>query len=60
MAGFSDQVTDAKVLDDAKESDAAVSTPATPSKSTDDSSITRTKRSISESEVPTVAKVMKV
>ncbi len=41
--------------------DAAASKPATPSKNTDDSSITRTKRSISELEEQTVAaKIMKV
>ncbi len=52
----------AQVVDDTKGSDdAAASSPATPSKNPDDSSITRVKRSISESDVPTVeAKVMKV
>jgi hypothetical protein len=55
-------VTDTDLAtDDNKDSaDAAASSPATPSKNADDSSIVRVKRSISESEEANVAKVMKV
>ena len=50
-----------QAADDTKESiDAAASSPATPSKNADESSIVRVKRSISESEEPNVAKVIKV
>ncbi len=54
--------TDAdQAANDIKDSlDAAASSPPTPSKNADDSNIVRVKRSISESEEPTVAKVMKV
>ena len=55
-AGFADQAAD----DSKTSAEAAASAPATPSKYTDDSTVTRVKRSISELEEPTVqAKFLK-